>query len=65
MGYAESVWERAMQVQEVVFRAMAGEIHWFRAANLLGVSARTMRRWRVGLINPKRESRLHDTADVH
>ncbi len=25
MGYAESVWERAMQVQEVVFRAMAGE----------------------------------------
>jgi transposase len=46
MGYAESVWGRAMQVQEVVFRAMAGEIHWFRAADLLGVSARTMRRWR-------------------
>jgi transposase len=46
MGYAESVWERAMQVQEVVFRAMAGEIHWFRAADILGVSARTMRRWR-------------------
>jgi len=39
MGYAESVWGRAMQVQEVVFRAIAGEIHWFRAANLLGVSA--------------------------
>ena len=36
MGYAESVWERAMQVQEVVFRAMAGEIHWFRAADILG-----------------------------
>ncbi len=46
MGYAESVWERAMQVQEVVFRAMAGEIHGFRAADILGVSARTMRRWR-------------------
>ena len=46
MGYAESVWERAMQVQEVVLRAMSGEIHWFRAADILGVSARTMRRWR-------------------
>ena len=40
MGYAESVWERAMQVQEVIFRAMAGEIQWFRAADILGVSAR-------------------------
>jgi hypothetical protein len=39
MGYAESVWERAMQVQAVVMRAISGEIHWFRAADILGVSA--------------------------
>ena len=46
MGYAESVWERAMTVHEVVLRAMSGELHWFRAADILGISARTMRRWR-------------------
>jgi transposase len=46
MGYAESVWERAMTTHEVVLRAMSGEIHWFRAADILGISARTMRRWR-------------------
>jgi len=45
MGYAESVWERAMQVHEVVLRALSGEI-WFRAADILGMSARTLRRWR-------------------
>jgi len=46
MGYAESVWERAMTTHEVVMRALSGEIHWFRAAEILGISARTMRRWR-------------------
>jgi hypothetical protein len=46
MGYAESVRERAMTVHEVVLPAMSGEIHWFRAADILGISARTMRRCR-------------------
>jgi len=46
MGYAESEWERAMRVQEVMMRALSGEIHWFRAAEILGVDVRTMRRWR-------------------
>ncbi len=35
-----------MQVHEVMMRALSGEMHWFRAADILGVSARTMRRWR-------------------
>jgi len=46
MGYPEPEWERAMKVHEVVARALSGEIHWFRAADILGVSARTLRRWR-------------------
>ena len=46
MGYAASAWERAMTVQEVVLKALSGEIHWFRAADILGMSARTLRRWR-------------------
>ncbi len=46
MGYPESEWERVMQVHEVMMRALSGELHWFRAADILGVSARTIRRWR-------------------
>src|SRR5512144_1138362 len=44
MGYPEPEWERAMKVSEVLARALSGEIHWFRAADILGVSPRTLRR---------------------
>jgi hypothetical protein len=47
MGYPESEWERVMRVQEVMMRALSGEVHWFQAAAILGVDVRTMRRWRV------------------
>jgi transposase len=46
MGYPESAWERAMTVQAVILKAVSGEIHWFRAADILGWSPRTLRRWR-------------------
>jgi transposase len=46
MGYPESEWERAMRVQEVMMRALSGELHWFQAADILGIDVRTMRRWR-------------------
>jgi transposase len=49
MGYSEAAWERAMKIQEVILRALSGEIHWFQAAEILGLSTRTMRRYRVGL----------------
>lgn len=39
--------ERAMKVQEVIFRAMSGQIKWFEAAEILGMSDRSMRRWRM------------------
>jgi transposase len=46
MAYPEAAWERAMTVQEVMLRALSGELHWFRAAEILGWSPRTLRRWR-------------------
>jgi transposase len=38
--------DRAMKVQEVIMRAMSGQLQWFEAAEILGVSCRTMRRWK-------------------
>jgi transposase len=38
--------ERAMKFKDVIVQAMAGQIAWWQAAEILGVSARTMRRWR-------------------
>ena len=43
MGYPESVWERAMTAQAVILKAVSGEIRWFRAADILGWSPRTLR----------------------
>jgi transposase len=64
MSYPDAAWERAMTVQEVLLKALSGEIHWYRAADILGVSARTLRRWReryeqhgyVGLVDKRRQS---------
>jgi len=38
--------ERAMKIQEVVLKATAGKLKWWEAAEIIGVSDRTMRRWR-------------------
>ena len=38
-----------MKVQEVLLRAIAKKITWWQAAEIIGVSARTMRRWRERL----------------
>lgn len=38
--------ERTMKVQEVILRAMAKKITWWQAAEILGISNRTMRRWK-------------------
>jgi transposase len=46
MSYPDAAWERVMTVQEVMLRAVSGELHWFRAAEILGWSPRTLRRWR-------------------
>ena len=44
--YPERAWERAMKIQEVLARALSGQIHWFQAAEIIGISARSMRRWK-------------------
>src|SRR5450432_3014664 len=41
--------ERMMKVQDVLLKAMAKKITWWAAAEILGVTDRTMRRWRQRL----------------
>lgn len=44
--YPEAAMERAMKVQEIILRAMARRITWLQAAEIIGISARQMRRIR-------------------
>lgn len=44
---APTVQERTMRVKEVLMRAVQHEITWIAAAEILGISARSMRRWKV------------------
>lgn len=44
--YPRAAVERAMKVQEVILRAVAKKITWWQAAEIIGVSDRTMRRWK-------------------
>ena len=47
--YPRTAVERAMKLQEVLLRASAGKIKWWQAAELMGISARQLRRWRKRL----------------
>src|SRR5262249_39260096 len=49
MAYAPGAVERAMKVQEVIVQAIAGTLTWIQAAEILGCSARTIRRYRLRL----------------
>ena len=44
--YPEPALERAMKVQEVILRAMSGQILWMEAAEILDITDRQMRRWK-------------------
>ena len=44
--YPEVAWERAMKIQEVILRAVAKKITWWQAAEIIGISDRSLRRWR-------------------
>ena len=48
-AYSAAEVERMMKLQDVLLKAMAGKMHWWEAAEIIGVSARTMRRWRERL----------------
>jgi len=45
-SYPKAAMERAMKVQDVMLQAMAKKITWWQAAEILGISARHMRRIR-------------------
>ena len=45
-SYSRAATERAMKVQEVILRALAKQISWWQAAEIIGISDRSMRRWR-------------------
>src|SRR3954469_4246534 len=44
--YSAAEMERMMKVQDVLLKAMARKITWWAAAEIIGVTDRTMRRWR-------------------
>jgi transposase len=44
--YSQVAVERAMKIQEIILRAIAKKITWLQAAQIIGISARQMRRWR-------------------
>jgi transposase len=46
MAYSPMAWEQAMRIQDVMLRAISGEIHWFQAAEILQMTPRNLRRWR-------------------
>ena len=47
--YSAAEMERMMKVQDVLLKAMAKKITWWAAAELVGVTDRTMRRRRERL----------------
>jgi transposase len=47
--YSAAEMERMMKLQDVLLKAMAKRITWWAAAEIIGVTDRTMRRWRERL----------------
>lgn len=45
--YPARALERAMKISEVITRAISGKINWIQAAEILGMSDRQLRRWRI------------------
>src|SRR6185295_18566343 len=45
--YPARALERAMKIREVITRAISGKINWIQAAEILGMSDRQLRRWRI------------------
>lgn len=47
MQYSMTAMVKAMKIQEVILKAASGEILWIEAADIIGVSYRTMKRWKA------------------
>lgn len=59
MPYVWAAVERAMKMQEVICRALAGTLTWIQAAEILGIDPRSLRRWRARYA-PGEPLRLYD-----
>jgi hypothetical protein len=57
--YLTAAMERAMKLQEVICRALAGSLTWIQAADIVGVDPRSLRRWRARY-GPGEAVRLYD-----
>lgn len=44
--YPDRALERALKIQEVILRAVSGAYTWNQAAQIIGISDRSMRRWK-------------------
>ena len=72
MLYAAVAVERAMKVQEVMCRVLAGTLTWLQGADILGIHTRSLRRWRaryerdgvLGLYDRRRRRPSRRTAPV-
>jgi len=70
MEFAAAAVERAMTYQQVIMRAVAGTWTWLKAADVLGLHPRSLRRWRaryeqdpvLGLLDRRRRRPSHRTA---
>lgn len=70
MEFTEAAVERAMTYQQVMMRALAGTWTWLKAADVLGIQPRSLRRWRaryeqdpvLGLLDRRRRRPSHRTA---
>src|SRR5215470_5071740 len=72
MAYPVGAVERAMKVQEVILRALSGQLTWLQAADILGRSPRSIRRLRLrfqrygydGLVDRRRQTPSPKRAPV-
>jgi transposase len=70
MEFPAAAVERAMTYQQVIMRAVAGTWTWLKAADVLGLHPRSLRRWRaryerdpvLGLLDRRRRRPSHRTA---
>ena len=46
MQYSMTAMVKAMKIQEVILKAVSKQILWTEAADIIGVSYRTMKRWK-------------------
>src|SRR5512140_1671750 len=45
--YPPATLERALRIQEVILKAVSKQISWLAAAEIIGISPRSMRRWKA------------------